>query len=63
MFVYLMFQTLKSKIPQLIDRMISIPQSMLGRSAQAVSETLNLLIKRPWDPANLSFTQQRSVSC
>lgn len=42
--------------------MIAVPPSALGRSGQTVNETLNLLIKRPWDPANFSYTQQRSVS-
>ncbi|RZF42534.1 hypothetical protein LSTR_LSTR004453 [Laodelphax striatellus] len=50
-------QTLKWKIPQLVDRMTSAP---LGRNGMVVSEALTQLMKRSWDPVNLGGIHHRT---
>ena len=48
-------QTLKSKIPTLVDKMISLGSAHRGPSTEA----LNLLLKRPWDPVIPVFNQNK----
>ncbi|XP_048237390.1 KAT8 regulatory NSL complex subunit 3-like isoform X2 [Haliotis rufescens] len=49
-------QTLKAKVPSLVDRMMVATAS---RTPPVTSEALNLLLKRPWDPVHNTLSQQK----
>ncbi|XP_046562745.1 LOW QUALITY PROTEIN: KAT8 regulatory NSL complex subunit 3-like [Haliotis rubra] len=49
-------QTLKAKVPSLVDRMMAATAS---RTPPVTSEALNLLLKRPWDPVHNTLSQQK----
>lgn len=49
--IYLdILQTLRLKIPQLIDKMIAIQPNISARMGSITWETLGSLLKRSWDP-------------
>lgn len=51
-------QTIKAKVPALIDRMTSVgPNS--SKTSQTATEAMTGLLKRPWDPTLSSFSQQK----
>ena len=52
-------QTLKSKIPSLIERMIEKQAKKLGDKSQ---EALALLLKRAWDPVSSVLAAHKPVS-
>lgn len=53
-------QTIKAKVPALIERMIS-PGPLTTKTSQATTEAMAGLLKRPWDPALGSLSQQKLV--
>ncbi|KAK3095377.1 hypothetical protein FSP39_013964 [Pinctada imbricata] len=51
-------QTLRHKVPSLVDKMISAT-SIGGKSGAQSMEALQLLLKRPWDPVANLYAQQK----
>ena len=51
--IYLdILQTLRLKIPQLIDKMIAVQPNINAKTGSITWETLGSLLKRTWDPVN-----------
>lgn len=60
--IYLdILQTLRVKIPQLIDRMMSVQPNINARAGPITWETLGSLLKRSWDPLATCFNSNRPV--
>jgi hypothetical protein len=59
--IVILFQSLKAKIPTLIDKMIAV-STLASKTGPASAENLNNLLKRPWDPAAGSLSQHKPVS-
>ncbi|XP_014485013.1 PREDICTED: KAT8 regulatory NSL complex subunit 3 [Dinoponera quadriceps] len=58
--IYLdILQTLRPKIPQLIDKMIAIQPNINSRTGSVTWETLGYLFKRSWDPVSQSLSGSR----
>lgn len=55
------FQSLKAKVPTLVDKMIAV-STLASKTGPASAENLNNLLKRPWDPAAGSLSQHKPVS-
>lgn len=53
-----MLQVLRSKVPGLIEKMISV-SSVSSRPVTTTNESLNLLLKRPWDPVASVMAQHK----
>lgn len=52
-------QTLRAKIPSLIDRMIAQSASAKRQGSTPSVDALNMLLKRPWDPVYNTLSQQK----
>ena len=61
MFNYIVNTLYSLKVPTLVDRMLVQPSSQ-RRGLAASPDALNLLLKRPWDPAHGLVTQHKQVS-
>lgn len=58
--IYLdILQTLRQKIPQLIDKMIAVQPNINARGGSITWETLGSLLKRSWDPVAPSLNGSR----
>lgn len=61
--IYLdILQTLRLKLPQLIDRMMSVQPSINSKSGSITWETLGSLLKRSWDPLAPSLNSHKPVN-
>ncbi|XP_012268871.2 KAT8 regulatory NSL complex subunit 3 [Athalia rosae] len=60
MAIYLdILQTLRLKIPQLIDKMIAVQPNLNAKAGSITWETLGPLLKRSWDPVVSSLNANR----
>ncbi|XP_076229096.1 reduction in Cnn dots 1 isoform X2 [Nomia melanderi] len=58
--IYLdILQTLRLKIPQLIDKMIAVQPNITAKTGSITWETLGSLLKRSWDPITPSLNGNR----
>ncbi|CAK9807759.1 KAT8 regulatory NSL complex subunit 3 [Anthophora quadrimaculata] len=58
--IYLdILQTLRLKIPQLIDKMIAVQPNINAKTGSITWETLGSLLRRTWDPVTLSLNSNR----
>ncbi|KMQ90286.1 kat8 regulatory nsl complex subunit 3-like isoform x1 protein, partial [Lasius niger] len=58
--IYLdILQTLRQKIPQLIDKMIAVQPNINAKGGSITWETLGSLLKRSWDPVAPSLSGSR----
>ncbi|XP_061941748.1 KAT8 regulatory NSL complex subunit 3 isoform X2 [Apis cerana] len=58
--IYLdILQTLRLKIPQLIDKMIAVQPNINAKTGSITWETLGSLLKRTWDPVTPSLNSNR----
>lgn len=61
--IYLdILQTLRPKIPQLIDKMIAVQPNINSRTGPITWETLGSLLKRSWDPVSQSLSGSKLVN-
>lgn len=61
--IYLdILQTLRLKIPQLIDKMIAVQTNINGKGGPVTWETLGSLLKRSWDPVIQTLNSNKPVS-
>jgi len=61
--IYLdILQTLRLKIPQLIDKMIAVQPNINAKGGSITWETLGSLLKRSWDPVTPNLNGNRVVN-
>lgn len=61
--IYLdILQTLRLKIPQLIDKMIAVQPNINARASAVTWETLGTFLKRSWDPIAPNLSGNRLVN-
>ena len=61
--IYLdILQALRLKIPQLIDRMMTLQPTINTKGGSITWETLGSLLKRSWDPLAATFNSNRPVN-